>query len=46
LVPVMNFCERDQLDGLALGKQMVQNTSAYWSSHSLAQESSVAPYCL
>lgn len=47
LVPVTNFCEGDQLQGLALRKQSAKKQiSVFCSSHSPPQEPSVAPYYL
>lgn len=47
LVPVTNFCEGDQLQGLALRKQLAKKkTSVFCSSHSPPQKPSVAPSCL
>lgn len=43
LVPVMNFSERDQLDGLALRKQLAKKNFSVCLSHLSAQEPSLAP---
>lgn len=38
LIPVMNFCDGDQLDGLALRKQMAKCTSELYSSNSSVRQ--------